>query len=86
LAGASQPAFKKNTVKTYQSILSKLASLYGERDLTSLTPEEILSFLTNINQGTKPLTKHARYSRVTALFNFIHKTLPLTSETHAIPP
>ncbi len=47
---------KKSTLKTYQSILSKLAALFGERDLTSLTPEEVLSFLTNINQGTKALT------------------------------
>jgi hypothetical protein len=50
LAGVSQPAFKKNTIKTYQSILSKLTTQFGERDLNSLTPEEVLSFLTDINQ------------------------------------
>jgi site-specific recombinase XerD len=75
LAGVSQPAFKKNTIKTYQSILSKLTNLFGERDLNSLTPEEILSFLTAINQGTKPLTKHTRYSQVNAFFNFITQNL-----------
>jgi hypothetical protein len=52
LAGVSQAPFKKNTLKTYQSILSKLATQFDERDLNSLTPEEILSFLTQINQGT----------------------------------
>jgi hypothetical protein len=51
LAGVSQASFKKNTLKTYQSILSKLTTQFGERDLNSLTPEEILSFLTQINQG-----------------------------------
>lgn len=75
MAGVSQPAFKKNTIKTYESILSKLASLFGERDLASLTPEEILSFLTTINQGTKPLTKHTRYSQINAFFNFITQNL-----------
>ena len=41
---------KKSTLKTYQSILSKLTVQFGERDLISPTPEEVLSFLTNINQ------------------------------------
>jgi len=75
LAGVSQSTFKKNTIKTYHSILSKLAALFGERDLTSLTPEEVLSFLTTINQGTKPLTKHTRYSQLTAFFNFVTQNL-----------
>jgi len=46
LAGVSRSSFKKNTVKTYQSILSKLTAQFGERDLISLPPEEVLSFLT----------------------------------------
>jgi hypothetical protein len=40
---------KKSTLKTYQSILSKLTAQFGERDVNSLTPEEILSFLTDFN-------------------------------------
>jgi hypothetical protein len=31
---------KKSTLKTYQSVLSKLTVQFGERDLDSLTPEE----------------------------------------------
>jgi len=31
---------KKSTLKTYQSILSKLTVQFGERDLSSLTREE----------------------------------------------
>jgi hypothetical protein len=53
LAGVSQPAFKKNTIKTYKSILSRLTAHFGDRALNSLTPEEVLSFLMIINQGTK---------------------------------
>jgi len=41
---------KKSTLKTYQSILSKLTVQFGERDLNSLPPEEVLSFLTIISQ------------------------------------
>ena len=40
---------KKSTLKTYQSIFSKLPAQFGERDLDSLTPKEVLSFLTHIN-------------------------------------
>jgi len=75
LAGVSQASFKKNTIKTYQSILSKLSTQFGERELNSLTPEEILSFLTQINQDTKQTTKRTRYSQLTSLFNFITQNL-----------
>ena len=79
LAGVSQASFKKSTLKTYQSILSKLTVQFGERDLNSLTPEEVLSFLTNINQGTKQLTKRTRYSQLTSFFNFVTQNLENSS-------
>jgi len=75
LAGVSQSAFKKNTLKTYQSILSKLTAQFGERDVSSLTAEEVLSFLTHINQQTKQLTKRTRYAQLTSFFNFITQNL-----------
>jgi site-specific recombinase XerD len=75
LAGVSQPAFKKNTIKTYQSVLSKLTAQFGERDLNSLTPEEVLSFLTDFNQKANQLTKRTRYSQLTSFFNFITQNL-----------
>jgi integrase/recombinase XerD len=75
LAGVSQTSFKKNTLKTYQSILSKLTTQFGERDLISLTSEEILSFLTQINQNTKQTTKRTPYSQLTSFLNFITQNL-----------
>ena len=75
LAGVSQASFKKNTLRTYQSVLSKFSAQFGERDLNSITPDEILSFLTEINQGTKQLTKRTRYSQLTSFFNFTTQNL-----------
>jgi integrase/recombinase XerD len=75
LAGVSEASFQKTTLKTYQSILSKFSTQFGERDLDSLTPDEILSFLTQINRGTKQLTKRTRYSQLTSFFNFITQNL-----------
>jgi site-specific recombinase XerD len=66
---------KKNTLRTYQSILSKFSMQFGERDINSITPDEILSFLTQINEGTKKLTKRTRYSQLTSFFNFITQNL-----------
>jgi site-specific recombinase XerD len=75
LAGVSKASFKKNTIKTYQSTLSKLTTEFGERELAFLTAEEILSFLTQINQNTKQTTKRTRYSQLTSFFNFITQNL-----------
>jgi hypothetical protein len=66
---------KKGTLKTYQSILSNLTVQFGERDLNSLTPEEVLSFLTDFNQGTNQLTKRTRYSQLISFFNFVTQNL-----------
>ena len=35
---------KKNTIKTYQHVLSRFGSDFGNRELDSITPDEILSF------------------------------------------
>jgi integrase/recombinase XerD len=75
LAGVSQAPFKKNTLRTYQSVLSKFSAQFDERDLDSITPDEILSFLTEINQKTKQLNKKTRYSRLTSFFNFVIENL-----------
>ena len=75
LAGVSQASFKKNTLRTYQSILSKFSDQFCERDLNSITPDDVLSFLTQINQGTKQLTKRTRYSQLTSFFNFVTQNL-----------
>ena len=66
---------KKSTLKTYQSVLSKLTAQFGERGLNSLAPEEVLSFLTDFNQKANQLTKRTRYSQLTSFFNFTSQNL-----------
>jgi len=39
--------------------------------LQSLSPDEILSFLTQLTEGNKQLTKHTRYSYLSSFFNLI---------------
>jgi hypothetical protein len=39
-------------------MISKFGQLFVERDLHSLSQDEILSFLTQLTEGNKQLTKH----------------------------
>ena len=48
---------------------------FGNRDLDSITPDEILSFLTRLTEGTKQTTKRNRYSSLKAFFNYIRNTI-----------
>jgi len=53
---------KKNTTSNYQILLSRFNEQFSERDLQSIAPEEILTFLTHLNEKTKQTTKRLRYS------------------------
>ena len=57
---------KKNTVNNYQAIFSGFRSQFGDREVDSITPDEILSFLTQFNGRTKQTTKRLRYSLLNA--------------------
>jgi site-specific recombinase XerD len=52
---------KKNTTINYQVLLSRFNEQFSERDLHSITPEEILTFLTHLNEKTKQTTKPPRF-------------------------
>jgi integrase len=44
---------------------------FGKRDLESITPDEILSFLTRLTEGNKQTTKRNRHSCLKSFFNYI---------------
>jgi integrase len=56
-------------------VLSKFNSHFGDRDLSTITPDEILSFLTPLTEGNKQSTKRSRYSALSSFFNLIKNTL-----------
>ena len=66
---------KKNTTINYQILLSRFNEEFSERDLHSITPEEILTFLTHLNEKTKQTTKRLRYALLNAFFNLIKNTV-----------
>ena len=52
---------KKNTVISYEPILTKFSFQYGVRNIESINSDEILSFLTCITKNIKQTTKRLRY-------------------------
>ncbi len=57
------------------SLLGKFGDHFPDKELNSISSEEILSFLTSLNDTCKQLTKHTRYAYLKALFNFIRNNL-----------
>jgi site-specific recombinase XerD len=51
---------QKNTVRSYGSLLAKFGDHFPDKELDSISTEEILSFLTGLNNTCKQLTKHTR--------------------------
>ena len=55
--------------------MAKFRGYFPDRELDSISSEEILSFLTSLNDSCRQLTKHTRYAYLKALFNFICNNL-----------
>ena len=62
---------KANTVRNYEFVLTRFQNEFGDRNLESITPDEILLFLGNITEGTKQSTKKNRYSILKTFYNFV---------------
>jgi integrase len=62
-------------VKNYEFLFTHFNDAFGPREPESITPDEILSFLTRLTQGNKQTTKRNRYSSLKAFFNFIKNSI-----------
>ena len=56
---------KKNTTRNQEFILSRFQNQFSNKELESITSDEILSFLTQHTEGTKQTTKSMYYCRHT---------------------
>jgi hypothetical protein len=59
---------KKNTLKNYEFLFTRFSDEFSDRELESITPDEILSFLTRLTEGNKQTTKRNRYTCLKAFF------------------
>ena len=66
---------KDNSLKNYKYVLRKFNDSFGEREIETITTEEIISFLTDLNANNKQNTKRSRYSTLSVFFNLISYTV-----------
>jgi hypothetical protein len=56
------PILKKNTLKNYEFVTSPFRTQFGDRELDTITPDEILPFLNELTKDVKQSTRKLRYS------------------------
>ena len=66
---------KKNTILNYEFILSRFQKHFDDIDLSSITSDDILEFMTTISGNTKQNTKRLRFTLLLAFFNFIKNSM-----------
>jgi integrase len=64
-------SLKPSTLIGYRYLLDNFEELLGERDLASISSEEIFQFLDLLTENNCRSTKRHRYSQLKAFFNFI---------------
>jgi site-specific recombinase XerD len=62
-------------LKNYKFLFTRVSDTFSERELQSITPDKILSFLTRLAKGNNQTTKRNRYSSLKAVFNYIRNTI-----------
>lgn len=65
---------KENTLRNYLFLLTEFSSQFGDREMESLTSEEVLSFLSHLTEGAKQSAKRLRFSLMRGFFRFIINT------------
>ncbi len=66
---------KKNTLRNYEFILGNFQNHFKDIELSSITSEDILAFMSTVSDGTKQNTKKLRFTLLSAFFNFVKNSL-----------
>ena len=90
-----QSKHRKRTAESYRCLLQHFESLYADRHLDSIKPDEIYHFLEQMTGGSARSTRRLRYAQLKAFFNFIIEkcnsdlknpcNAPLLSKTFRMP-
>ena len=63
------------TYRSWKFVLTRLERYYGEREINSITSDEIMTFLRDFTEGTKQTTKRSRYATLSAFFNLVKNSI-----------
>jgi integrase/recombinase XerD len=67
--------WKKNTLRNYEFVLDNFQKHFGNKDLSSITFEDIFGFHVQISEGAKQNTQKLRFTLLSAFFNFVKNSL-----------
>lgn len=62
-------------MRNYKLLIGRFCSVTGDRELETVSTDEVLSFLTHHTEGTKQTTKRFRYSLLSSFLNFIRNSI-----------
>jgi len=62
-------------LRNYEFILSNFQNHFGDVELSSITSEDILAFMSTISDGTKQNTKKLRFTLLSVFFNFVKNSI-----------
>ncbi len=62
-------------MRNYEFILDNFQNHFGDIELSSITSEDILAFMSKISDGIKQSTKKLRFTLLAAFFNFIKNSI-----------
>ena len=62
---------KRRMVAGYRYLINHFEEFFGEKDLRSISSEDIYHFLEIVTEGSSKSSKRHRYSQLKAFFNFI---------------
>ena len=63
------------TYRSYEFLLYKFAARFEAHEIEEITSDKILSFLTELNEGTRQGTRHNRFALLSAFFTLTRNTL-----------
>ena len=64
-----QSNHRKRTADSYRFLLQHFESLYSDRDLDSIKPDEIYHFLGQMTKALSRSTRRLRYAQLKAFFH-----------------
>jgi integrase/recombinase XerD len=62
-------------LRNYEFILDNFQYHFGNIEISTITSEDILAFMSTVTDGTKQNTKKLRFSLLSAFFNFVKNSL-----------
>lgn len=62
---------KKNTFRNYEFIFGSFQNYFGDIEISSISSEGVLAFMSAVSGGAKQSTKKLRFTLLSAFFNYL---------------